>query len=57
MERKIHGESAPYNDIKMWDYKQLPFVFGMIDTEVKIHDVTTSNALATALNEINQTLT
>ena len=55
VERKIHGESAPYNDIKMWDYKQLPFVFGMKDTEVKIHDVTTSNALATALNEINQT--
>lgn len=55
VERKIHGESAPYNDIKMWHYKQLPFVFGMKDTEVKIHDVTTSNALATALNEINQT--
>ena len=55
VERKIHGESAPYNDIKMWDYKQLPFVFGMKDTEVKIRDVTTSNALATALNEINQT--
>lgn len=55
VERKIHGESASYNDIKMWDYKQLPFVFGMKETEVKIHDVTTSNALATALNEINQT--
>ena len=54
MERKIHGETAPYNDIKMWNYKQLPFVFGMKETDVQIHDVTTSNTLATALDEINQ---
>ncbi|MDU0462633.1 alpha-keto acid decarboxylase family protein [Staphylococcus ureilyticus] len=54
VERKIHGETAPYNDIKMWNYKQLPFVFGMKETDVQIHDVTTSNTLATALDEINQ---
>ena len=54
VERKIHGETALYNDIKMWNYKQLPFVFGMKETDVQIHDVTTSNTLATALDEINQ---
>ncbi|MUV38847.1 Indolepyruvate decarboxylase [Lentibacillus sp. JNUCC-1] len=27
VERAIHGENQPYNDIPMWDYKKLPEVF------------------------------
>src|SRR5699024_5485481 len=53
-QRKIHGETALYNDIKIWKYKQLSFVFDMKETDVQIQDVTTSNTLATALDEINQ---
>ena len=28
VERMIHGMKEPYNDIRMWDYKSLPSVFG-----------------------------
>lgn len=52
VERKIHGENEPYNDIFMWDYKALPAVFGAKD-EVKIHDVSTSEELKKAFEAIN----
>lgn len=51
VERKIHGENASYNDIKMWDYKLLPTVFGGKD-EVIVHDVTTSETLQNTFLEI-----
>ncbi|MGO3048931.1 pyruvate decarboxylase [Staphylococcus casei] len=52
VERKIHGEHAAYNDIKMWDYKLLPTVFGGAD-EVSVHDVATSESLQQAFDQIN----
>lgn len=51
VERKIHGENAMYNDIKMWDYKLLPTVFGGKD-EVQVHDVNTSEAFQKVLLQI-----
>lgn len=51
VERKIHGENEPYNDIFMWDYKALPAVFGAKD-DVKIHDVSTSEELKQAFEII-----
>ena len=36
VERMIHGMKEPYNDIRMWDYKSLPSVFG---DNVLVHDV------------------
>lgn len=50
VERKIHGEEAPYNDIQMWDYKALPAVFGGKD--VPTYDVKTSRELQNTLTEI-----
>lgn len=29
VERAIHGQNQPYNDIQMWDYAKLPNVFGL----------------------------
>lgn len=52
VERKIHGENQPYNDIQMWDYKLLPAVFGGKD-KVAIHDVETSEDLEKTLLNIN----
>ncbi|KKB25748.1 alpha-keto acid decarboxylase family protein [Staphylococcus carnosus] len=51
VERKIHGENEPYNDIFMWDYKALPAVFGGEDV-VKVHDVSTSEELDQAFEAI-----
>lgn len=53
VERKIHGENQPYNDIHMWDYKLLPAVFGGKD-KVAVHDVETSADLDKVLLEINK---
>ena len=55
VERKIHGETASYNDINMWDYKMLPFVFGIKEDDVKIHNVTTSIELEKTLKDIDDT--
>ncbi|MCG3399167.1 alpha-keto acid decarboxylase family protein [Staphylococcus massiliensis] len=52
VERKIHGETAPYNDIPMWDYKKLPEVFGAKD-QVKVHDVESTNDLKRMFEAIN----
>ncbi|WP_239738411.1 alpha-keto acid decarboxylase family protein [Mammaliicoccus sp. H-M32] len=52
VERKIHGEHQPYNDIQMWDYKLLPVVFGGKD-KVAIHDVETSADLENVFLQIN----
>lgn len=52
VERKIHGEHQPYNDIQMWDYKLLPVMFGGKD-KVAIHDVETSADLENVFLQIN----
>lgn len=51
VERLIHGMKEPYNDIQMWNYQQLPALFG--GNDVKIHDVKTSNELTHVFAEIN----
>lgn len=51
VERLIHGMEEPYNDIQMWNYKQLPEVFGGKDT-VKVHDAKTSNELKTVMDSV-----
>jgi TPP-dependent 2-oxoacid decarboxylase len=43
VERLIHGEHQPYNDIHMWDYKALPQVFG--GDNVGIHEVANAQDL------------
>ena len=53
VERKIHGERAPYNDITQWQYTMLPEVFGGKD-QVMTHHVDTSKQLQDALNQIDQ---
>lgn len=53
VERKIHGEHQPYNDIQMWDYKLLPAVFGGKD-KVAVHDVETSEDLNQVFLNINK---
>ncbi|MBI5974385.1 alpha-keto acid decarboxylase family protein [Staphylococcus canis] len=52
VERKIHGEKEPYNDIQMWDYKALPAVFGAPDTPT--YDVKTSQELFDAMKAIEE---
>lgn len=46
IERDIHGEKMPYNDIQPWKYHQLPEVFGNNSWSVK---VSTESELETAL--------
>lgn len=53
VERKIHGERAPYNDITQWQYTMLPEVFGGKD-QVMTHHVDTSKQLQDALNQIDE---
>ena len=50
VERMIHGMKEPYNDIRMWDYKSLPSVFG--GDNVLVHDVNTSEELMLAFENI-----
>jgi TPP-dependent 2-oxoacid decarboxylase len=49
VEREIHGEQEPYNDIPMWDYQHLPFVFGGTNDSVATYKVRTVNDLNEAL--------
>lgn len=51
VERMIHGMKEPYNDIRMWDYKALPAVFG--GDNVEVHDVNTSEELKRVFEKIN----
>lgn len=51
VERLIHGMEEPYNDIQMWNYKQLPEVFGGKE-KVKVHDAKTSNELKTVMDNV-----
>ena len=52
VERMIHGMKEPYNDIRMWDYKALPAVFG--GDNVEVHDVNTSEELKRAFEKLIQ---
>lgn len=41
VEREIHGATEQYNDIPMWDYQKLPFVFGGTEQTVATYKVFT----------------
>ena len=51
IERDIHGETMPYNDIQRWDYHQLPDVFGHNNWSIK---VSTESELELALQKAEQ---
>lgn len=51
VERKIHGENQPYNDISNWQYHLLPTVFGHKETPT--YQVSTSKALKDAMVKIS----
>lgn len=42
VEREIHGATEQYNDIPMWDYQNLPLVFGGNGQTVATYKVTTT---------------
>lgn len=46
VEREIHGATERYNDIPMWDYQNLPLVFGGTSQTVATYKVTTAVELA-----------
>ncbi len=51
IERDIHGEKMPYNDIQRWNYHKLPEVFGNNSWSVKVG---TESELETALQQVEQ---
>ncbi|EOL45910.1 alpha-keto acid decarboxylase family protein [Enterococcus caccae] len=51
VEREIHGATEQYNDIPMWDYQNLPLVFGGNNQTVATYKVTT----AIELDEVMKT--
>ena len=51
IERDIHGEKMPYNDIQRWNYHKLPEVFGNNSWSAK---VSTEAELETALQKAEQ---
>ena len=51
VERKIHGEHQPYNDIATWDYRLLPTVFG--NENIPTYKVTTSRELKSVMDKVN----
>lgn len=54
VEREIHGATEQYNDIPMWDYQNLPFVFGGTSKNVSVYKVTTENELDKAMTSARQ---
>lgn len=54
VEREIHGATELYNDIPMWDYQNLPFVFGGTDQSVATFKVTTEIELDKAMKAARQ---
>ncbi|WAG30934.1 alpha-keto acid decarboxylase family protein [Staphylococcus chromogenes] len=52
VERKIHGEHQPYNDIGSWNYRLLPTVFG--NKDIPTYNVTTSRELKAAMDKVNE---
>lgn len=53
VERSIHGPEAPYNDIKMWRYADIPSVLGG-NRNFKSYKTTTEGELADALKDMAQ---
>ncbi|MEI5992816.1 hypothetical protein A5880_000355 [Enterococcus sp. 4G2_DIV0659] len=49
VEREIHGATEAYNDIPMWDYQHLPYVFGGTKQRVATYKVTTEAELEQAM--------
>ncbi|MBM7688051.1 indole-3-pyruvate decarboxylase [Enterococcus ureilyticus] len=54
VEREIHGATEQYNDIPMWDYQNLPFVFGGTTNNVTVYKVTTEKELNKAMTAARQ---
>ncbi|HHK5550748.1 indolepyruvate decarboxylase [Bacillus anthracis] len=58
VERAIHGQNEPYNDIQMWDYTKLANVFGLkeksltckVENEIELEEVLTK--ISTAKNQL-----
>ncbi|ARJ50596.1 alpha-keto acid decarboxylase family protein [Staphylococcus lutrae] len=50
VEKKIHGETAEYNNIQTWDYKLLPALFG--NKAIPTYDVRTTNELKATMDRI-----
>jgi pyruvate decarboxylase/indolepyruvate decarboxylase len=51
IERDIHGEKMPYNDIQMWNYHKLHEIFGSNGWGIK---VSTESELESALQKVEQ---
>jgi pyruvate decarboxylase/indolepyruvate decarboxylase len=51
IERDIHGEKMPYNDIQPWNYHQLPEVFGNNSWSIKVRE---ESELESALEKAEQ---
>jgi pyruvate decarboxylase len=45
VERLIHGENQPYNDIQPWNHRLLPAVFGAAPGSYETHRVETTKQL------------
>ncbi|PEK58759.1 alpha-keto acid decarboxylase family protein [Bacillus wiedmannii] len=52
VERAIHGENQPYNDIQMWDYTKLANTFGLEEKSLSCK-VENETELAEVLTKIN----
>ncbi|MGH1283676.1 alpha-keto acid decarboxylase family protein [Bacillus toyonensis] len=52
VERAIHGQNQPYNDIQIWDYNKLPNVFGSEEKSLTFK-VESEIELAEVLNKIS----
>nr|WP_315529105.1 alpha-keto acid decarboxylase family protein [Carnobacterium maltaromaticum] len=57
VEREIHGPNELYNDIPMWDYQNLPYVFGGNKGNVATYKVTTEEELVAAMSQARQDTT
>lgn len=51
IERCIHGENAPYNDIVEWKWTEIPTVFGASDKQAKRYKVNTKDELEKLLTD------
>ncbi|KAK4194098.1 thiamine diphosphate-binding protein [Triangularia verruculosa] len=51
IERCIHGMEAEYNDIRRWNYTEIPTVFGASDKEVGKHIIRTKDELEKLLKD------
>lgn len=53
IERFIHGMDATYNDVALWDYKDLPRVFGAKEGKSKSYQIKTKAQVNRLLEDKN----